>query len=128
VRIELLLDHSLRPGLLAHRLMPRLELNFAELTDSDDRNILDAFYDPQIALGHEYSLPQIARVWGGRPFDFAQGRLSPAAFDMDFEVQNPAALRMPAKLIQPNVNFKSGGRGRPPHTNPARLARKMPLW
>jgi len=58
VRIELLLDHSLRPGLLSSRLMLRLELDLAEFADSDHGNVLDAFYDPQIALGHEYSLPQ----------------------------------------------------------------------
>ena len=58
VRIELLLNHSLRPCLLTRRLVLRLKLDFAGLTDSDDRNVLDAFDDPQIALGHEYSLPQ----------------------------------------------------------------------
>ena len=51
VRIKLLLDHSLRPRLLASRLMLRLELDFAELTDSDDRNILDSLYDPKLRLG-----------------------------------------------------------------------------
>ena len=63
VCIELLLDHSLRPRLLASRLMLRLELDFAELTDSDDRNILDSLYDPKIALGHGYSFPQFG--WCG---------------------------------------------------------------
>lgn len=64
VRIELPLDHGLRPSLLASRLMPRVELDLARLTDSDDRNILDSLYDPKIALGHEYSLPQFARrLW-----------------------------------------------------------------
>jgi hypothetical protein len=58
VRIELLLNHSLRPCLLTRRLVLRLKLDFAGLTDSDDRNVLDALDDPQIALGHEYSLPQ----------------------------------------------------------------------
>jgi hypothetical protein len=61
VRVELLLDDRLRPCLLASRLMLRLELHFAELADSDDRNILDPFHDPKIALGHEHSLPQFAR-------------------------------------------------------------------
>ena len=60
VRIELLLNHRLRPRLLTRRLMLRLKLNFAGLTDSNDRNVLDAFDDPQIALGHEYSLTQFA--------------------------------------------------------------------
>ena len=60
MRVELLLDHSLRPGLLSSRLMLSLKLDFAEFADSDHRNVLDAFYDPQIALGHEYSLPQFA--------------------------------------------------------------------
>jgi hypothetical protein len=62
VRIELLLDHSLRPRLLAGGLMLRLKLHPAELTDSDDRNILDSLHDPQIALGHEHSLPQFANL------------------------------------------------------------------
>jgi hypothetical protein len=62
VRIELLLDDSLRPCLLACRLMLGLELHLAALADSDHRNILDSFYDPKIALGHEYSLPQFAKM------------------------------------------------------------------
>ena len=62
MRIELLLDHSLRPGLLPRRLMLSVELHLAALTDSDHRNVLDSLYDPQIALGHAYSLPQIPRV------------------------------------------------------------------
>ena len=62
VRIKLLLDHSLRPRLLSSRLMLRLKLDFTEVTDSDHRNVLDSLYDPQIALGHAYSLPQIPRV------------------------------------------------------------------
>src|SRR5712664_1217425 len=60
VRVELLLNHSLRPRLLADGLMLRLELYLAGLTDSDDRNVLDPLDDPKIALGHEYSLPQFA--------------------------------------------------------------------
>ncbi len=63
VRIELLLDHSLCPRLLASWLMLRLELDLARLTDSDDRNILDSLYDPKIALGHGYSFPQFG--WCG---------------------------------------------------------------
>jgi hypothetical protein len=39
VRIELLLNHSLRPGLLAGRLVLGLKLHFAGFTDSDDRNV-----------------------------------------------------------------------------------------
>ncbi|MGA8312366.1 MAG: hypothetical protein WB755_20215, partial [Terriglobales bacterium] len=62
VRIELLLDYRLCPRLLSSRLMLRLELDFAELTDSDHRNVLDPLYDAKIALGHEYSLPQFAGV------------------------------------------------------------------
>jgi hypothetical protein len=62
VRVKLLLDHSLRPSLLSDGLMLRLELDLAEFTDSDYRNVLDSLYDPQIALGHAYSLPQIPRV------------------------------------------------------------------
>lgn len=58
VPIELLLDHSLRPGLLARRLMLGLELHFAGLTDSDHWNVLDSLYDPKIALRHATSLPQ----------------------------------------------------------------------
>jgi hypothetical protein len=60
VRIELLLDYRLRPGLLACRLMLCLELHLATLADSDHRNILDSFYDAKIALGHDHSLPQFA--------------------------------------------------------------------
>ena len=62
MRIELLLDHRLRPRLLPRRLMLRLELYLAALADSDYRNILDALHDAKIALGHEYSLPQFART------------------------------------------------------------------
>jgi hypothetical protein len=57
VSIELLLNHRLRPRLLTRRLVLSLKLDFAGLTDSDDRNVLDALDDPQIALGHDYSLP-----------------------------------------------------------------------
>jgi hypothetical protein len=78
VRIELLLDHSLRPRLLSRRLMLSLELHLAALADSDHRNILDAFHDAKIALRHSYSLPQFGwLVWDGRSlvrrleFDFA---------------------------------------------------------
>jgi hypothetical protein len=53
VRIKLLLDHCLRPRLLANWLMLGLELDFAGFTDSDDRNILDALDDPKAALGHD---------------------------------------------------------------------------
>ena len=65
VRIELLLDHSLRPGLLPRRLMLSLELHLAALTDSDRRNILNAFHDAKIALRHAYSLPQFGRCGAG---------------------------------------------------------------
>jgi hypothetical protein len=58
VRIELLLNHRLRPCLLPRRLMLGLKLHLAALADSDDRNILDSFHDAEIALGHEHSLPQ----------------------------------------------------------------------
>jgi hypothetical protein len=58
VRIELLLNDSLRPRLLARRLMLRLKLNLAGLADSDDRNILYSPDDSKVALGHSYSLPQ----------------------------------------------------------------------
>ena len=63
MRVELLLDHSLRPRLLARRLMLCLELHLAALADSDHGNILDAFHDAKIALGHAYSLPQFG--WRG---------------------------------------------------------------
>jgi hypothetical protein len=62
VRVELLLDHCLRPRLLARRLMFRLELHATGCTCSYDWHILDAFDDPKTALGHEYSLPQFAGV------------------------------------------------------------------
>ena len=62
MRIELLLDHSLRPRLLARRLMLRLKLHLATLADSDHRNILDSLHDAKIALGHRHSLPQF-RAW-----------------------------------------------------------------
>ena len=52
VRIELLLDHSLRPRLLSHRLMLGLKLDFAEFTDSNHRNVLDSLDDAKLALGH----------------------------------------------------------------------------
>jgi hypothetical protein len=58
VRIELLLDHSLRPGLLAGRLVLGLKLHFAGFTGSDDRNVLHPLDDSKYALGHAYSLPQ----------------------------------------------------------------------
>jgi hypothetical protein len=53
VRIKLLLDHRLCPRLLANGLMLGLELDFAGFTDSYDWDILDTFYDPKIALGHD---------------------------------------------------------------------------
>jgi hypothetical protein len=53
VRIELLLDDSLRPCLLTRRLVLGLELHFANFTDSDHRNVLDSLYDPKTALGHD---------------------------------------------------------------------------
>jgi len=53
VRIELLLNHSLRPRLLADGLMLRLELYPTSLTNSDDRNVLDPLDDPKSALGHD---------------------------------------------------------------------------
>jgi hypothetical protein len=59
VRVELLLDYSLRPRLLTGRLMFRLKLHFARFTDSDDRDILDSLYDPKTARGHGYSFPQL---------------------------------------------------------------------
>ena len=62
MRIELLLNHRLRPRLLACRLMLGLKLGLAGLADSDDRNILDSFKDPKVALRHEHSLA--ARVGG----------------------------------------------------------------
>jgi hypothetical protein len=46
VRIELLLDHRLRPCLLTRRLMLGLKLHPAVLADSNNRNILDSLYDP----------------------------------------------------------------------------------
>jgi hypothetical protein len=52
VRIELLLDHCLRPRLLAEWLMLRLELLLAGLTDSYHWDILDALDDPKTALRH----------------------------------------------------------------------------
>jgi hypothetical protein len=52
VGIELLLDHRLRPRLLASGLMLRLELLFAGLTDSYDWDILDPLDDPKTALRH----------------------------------------------------------------------------
>jgi hypothetical protein len=52
VRIELLLDHSLRPRLLARGLMLRLELFLAGLADSYDWDILEALDDPKTALRH----------------------------------------------------------------------------
>jgi hypothetical protein len=72
VRIELLLDHSLRASLLASRLMLGLKLHFASLTDSDDRNVLHSFYDSKIALGHGTQSPTdwygsgtlVRRRWG----------------------------------------------------------------
>jgi hypothetical protein len=72
VRIKLLLDYRLCSRLLPRRLMLCLELHLAALADSDHRNILDAFYDAKIALGHDYSLPQFG--WCGRT-------LLSAAFD-----------------------------------------------
>jgi hypothetical protein len=42
--------------------MLSLELDLASLTDSDDWNIFDSLYDPKIALGHDYSLPQFAKL------------------------------------------------------------------
>jgi hypothetical protein len=58
VRIELLLNDSLRPRLLAGWLMLGVELCLAEFTDSDDGNIFDSLYYPKTALGHEHSFPQ----------------------------------------------------------------------
>lgn len=58
VRIELLLNDSLRPRLLAGWLMLGVELYLAEFTDPDDRNIFDSLYYPKTALGHEHSFPQ----------------------------------------------------------------------
>lgn len=57
VRVELLLDDSLRPGLLARGLMLGLELSVAGLADSDDWNILDPLDDPKIALSHGTQSP-----------------------------------------------------------------------
>jgi hypothetical protein len=61
VRVELLLDHRLRPRLLARRLMLGVELHIAGLTDSNDRDVLDSLDDPKTPLGHEHSFPQFAR-------------------------------------------------------------------
>ena len=58
VRIELLLNYSLRPRLLASWLMFGLKLEPAAFADSDDGNVLDSLDDPKIALGHEDSFPQ----------------------------------------------------------------------
>jgi hypothetical protein len=44
--------------------MFRMELGLAGLADSDHGNILDSLDDPQIALGHDHSLP--AHVCVGR--------------------------------------------------------------
>ncbi len=57
MQVELLLDHSLGPRLLARRLMLCLELHLAAFADSNHRNVLDAFHDAKIALSHAYSLP-----------------------------------------------------------------------
>jgi hypothetical protein len=67
MRIELLLDHCLRPCLLARRLMLGLELDFAALADSNNRNVLDAFHDAKIALRHGDSFQQFGwLVWDGQ--------------------------------------------------------------
>ena len=60
VRIELLLDHSLRPGLLAGWLVLGLELLAAGFTDSNDRNVLHSLYDSKIGLGHGTQSPTIS--------------------------------------------------------------------
>lgn len=57
VRIEVLLDHSLRPSLLTGGLVLGLELRLASLTDSDHRNVLDSPYDPKISLRHRHQSP-----------------------------------------------------------------------
>jgi quercetin dioxygenase-like cupin family protein len=63
VRIELLLDHCLRPRLLASGLMLRLELLLTGLTDPDDWDILDALDDPKSALGHDLVSHRYGNVW-----------------------------------------------------------------
>ncbi len=74
MRIELLLDHRLRPRLLARRLMLRLKLGLAGLADSDDRNILDSLNDPKIALRHADSLTvRVGRTLLSAAFDFEVG-------------------------------------------------------
>src|ERR1700680_3634673 len=88
VRIELLLDHSLRPRLLTGRLMLRLELLIAEFADSNDRNVLDSLYDTQIALGHEYSLPQFVCPKRKGVLVRVGRTLLSAAFDLGFAFQN----------------------------------------
>ena len=55
--IELLLDHCLRPRLLAGRLMLCLKLLLTGLTDSYDWDILDAPDDPKTALRHNLESP-----------------------------------------------------------------------
>ena len=60
VRVELLLDHSLRPGLLAGWLVLGLELLAAGFTDSNDRNVLHSLYDSKIGLGHGTQSPTIS--------------------------------------------------------------------
>jgi hypothetical protein len=62
VRIELLLNYSLRSRLLACRLMFGLKLEPAAFADSDDWNVLDSLDDPEIALGHKESFPQFVCV------------------------------------------------------------------
>jgi hypothetical protein len=53
VRVALLLDHSLRPRLLAGGLMLRMELLLTGLADSYDWDTVDALDDPKTADGPE---------------------------------------------------------------------------
>ena len=72
MRIELLLNHRLRPCLLPRRLVFGLKLHLATLTDSNHRNVLDPFDNAKIALGHEpvfHSLVGVGRTLLSAAFD-----------------------------------------------------------
>ena len=68
VRIELLLDGSLRFRLSAERLMCR-ELHIAEFADPEHRHVLDAPDDSKVSLGHEDSLRRPRS--GSRPLNLS---------------------------------------------------------
>jgi hypothetical protein len=73
VRIELLLNHRLRPCLLPRRLVFGLKLHLATLTDSNHRNVFDPFDNAKIALGHEpvfHNLVGVGRTPLSAAFDF----------------------------------------------------------